>query len=248
LAVREFAAVHVVSPVDADYLMRRNPGANNVEVISLCAEPEFLGLPLEHPHCADRIKRQAVIVTSGNLREAYIAEPVVQFIKSGFTEIKSIWPDVSLIVIGAGASKKYARAMEAESNVRLIPWVDNYVDAIRKADILIFLDKSGSGMKTRVIQALAAGKPVVGTKTALEGIKVTDGIDAFLCSSVGDIVQIIRRLIEDSELRIKVGFSARELVKKYYERSIIGEKWELFYKRVVNGYKAKPVETPGNMD
>jgi glycosyltransferase involved in cell wall biosynthesis len=101
---------------------------------------------------------------------------------------------------------------------------------------MMFLDKSGSGIKTRVVQALAAGKPVLGSKVALEGIKITEGINAFVCNTSDDVTRIVDLLLRDASLRARVGHAARELAKTHYEQSIIGEQWEMLYHKVMNSF------------
>ena len=156
-ALREFAAFHVVSKIDADYIVAHNPSADNVEVISLCVDPSFLEIPLCQADHDDIHTRKAILFTAGTLRLPHIAEPLQQFVNGGFRQIRSVWPNVELFVLGRKAPAKVARALMAEPGVRLVLWVEDYIQALKSADIAIFLDKSGGGIKTRVLQSLAAG-------------------------------------------------------------------------------------------
>ena len=233
-ALQDFATVHVVSQIDADFLISCNPLANNVEVISLCVDPTFLDVPLHHADCEDIRARKAVIFSAGHLRVPYIAEPLLQFARGGFRQIRSIWPNVEFFVVGRNAPTKVARILAAEPGVFFVPWVEDYKEALRRSDIAIFLDKSGGGIKTRVIQALAVGKPVVATPIALEGINVTNGLNAFKCISPNEVTKTVVRLLRDTDLRLRMGRAARELINQQYTKSIIGQQWEQLYHRAIN--------------
>jgi glycosyltransferase involved in cell wall biosynthesis len=231
--LRDFAAVHVVSQIDADFLISRNPLANNVEVINLGVDSSFLETPLHQTVCDDIRGRKAIIFTAGHLPALYIAEPLLQFAREGFRQIRSVWPNVELFVLGRNASAKVARILRAEPGVRFVPWVEDYKEALEKSDIAIFLDMSGGGIKTRVIQALAVGKPVVGTPIALEGINITNGLNAFLCESLNGVTRTVVRLLQDADLRLRLGRAARELISRQYAKSVIGQEWEQLYHRAI---------------
>jgi polysaccharide biosynthesis protein PslH len=232
--VRRFAALHVVSQIDANFIVAHNPSANNVEVINVCVDPNFL----ETPWCKadqDNIRdRKAILFTSGYLQLSDISEPLQQFVVSGFRQVRSIWPNLELYVLGGGhPPKRVIRNLMAEPGVHLLPWVDDYIGTLKNADLAIFFDKAGGGTKNRVIQAMAVGKPVVGTPVAMEGIGVTNGVDAFVCRSSEKMVEAVLRVLEDAEPRSRMGGAARELIIRDYAQEGVGRQWENLYQRVV---------------
>jgi len=236
-ALLNFAALHVVSQVDADFLIAGNPCVNNVEVISLCVDPSFLEILPSNADSADIRGRKVILFTSGFFGAPYIAEPIRQFAKGGFQKIRSIWPNVEFFVIGRDSPVKVSRILAAEPGVRFVTWVEDYLGSLAKSDIAVFLDKSGSGIKTRVIQALAAGKPVVGTPVVFEGIKIEDGINAFQCATIDDVTDRVLQLLQNPALRYNSGRLARELIRQHYTESVIGPQWELLYDRAIRRFR-----------
>jgi glycosyltransferase involved in cell wall biosynthesis len=234
--INEFSAIHVVSQVDAEYLAAHNPKADNIELITLCADPSFLEIPVEQTDLEDLDVRKAVLFTSGYLREAHIAEPIINFIKTSFKQIRSVWPNVELFVVGHGAPKEVVRTLNTEPGVRYAPWIEHYIDAIKASDIAVFLDSTGSGMKTRVIHALAAGKPVIGTPAVFDGIRIENGFSAFLCRSLDDVAKTAILLLKDRSLRHRTGLRGRQLILRYYSQSAIGEQWEALYSRAIDRF------------
>jgi len=196
-------------------------------------DPSFLEIPLCQADRDDIHARNAILFTAGSLQLPHIAEPLQQFVSGGFRQIQSVWPNVELFVLGRNAPAKVARVLAAEPGVRLVDWVEDFSQALKGVDIAIFLDKSGSGIKTRVLQALAAGKPVVGTPIALEGIQVTNEVNAFICESLDEVAEVVLKLLRDAELRMRLGCAARELVGRQCTPEVVGRQWEALYARAM---------------
>ena len=57
------------------------------------------------------------------------------------------------------------------------------------ADLVFLPDQVGTGIKTRAIQSLAAGKPVLASAIAFEGIPVIDGLNASVGAGNADFVR-----------------------------------------------------------
>lgn len=239
-ALQDFSAVHVVSKVDADFLSARNPEARNIETISACVDPSYLDLKRSHLEDRSGDKKKAIIFTSGNLKLRYISEPLLTFVKNDLKRIQEEFPNVELLVIGRDAPSEIALSLRAEPNVRFLPWVDDYAQALASSDIALFLDMSGGGVKNRALQALAAKKPVVGTPIAFEGIDIISGLNGFCCESGSQMVAAIIRLLGDAELRSRIGSEARDLVTRRYSPEIVGRLWETLYERLIEQSKRIP--------
>jgi glycosyltransferase involved in cell wall biosynthesis len=239
-ALREFSAVHVVSKVDADFLLARNPGAQNIETISICVDPSFLRLKSSQGTKRNPRDQKAVIFTSGNLKSRYISEPLLAFIRNDLKRIHRECSNVELMVIGRDAPSEIERSLRSEPYVRFLPWVEEYTQALASSDIALFLDMSGGGIKNRVLQALAAGKPVVGTPIAFEGIDIVNGVNGVCCEPGSQMAAAIIRLLGDAELRSRIGSEARDLVSRCYTPMIVGRSWETLYERLIEQAKRIP--------
>jgi glycosyltransferase involved in cell wall biosynthesis len=239
-ALQNFTAVHVVSKVDADFLSARNPEAKNIETISLCVDPSFLHLKISQRKERNPRDQKAVIFTSGNLKSRYISEPLLAFVRNDLKRIHKELSNVELMVIGRDAPSEIERSLRSEPYVRFLPWVEDYAQALASSDIALFLDMSGGGVKNRVLQALAAGKPVVGTPIAFEGIDIVSGLNGFCCESGSQMAAAIIRLLGDAELGSRIGSEARDLVSRRYSPMIVGRLWETLYERLIEQSRRTP--------
>ena len=88
-------------------------------------------------------------------------------------------------------------------------------------------------MKNRVMQALASGRPTVGTRHAFSGMAVTDGVDVLVGESVGELSDCVARLLSSAGLRARIGAAARRLASTCYSQEVIGAQWESLYRNLL---------------
>jgi len=225
----KFSAVHFVSQADSDYVKSLYPTLN-IQTIELAVSNEFMSIPAGSRDLRD--ETPPMIFSSGFFRSEGIARPVVDFVRSCFETIRASHPDIEYLIVGREAHPEVVNFLSAQLGVQYRPWVTNYETAIRKATIVLFLDKVGSGIKNRVLQALAAGKPVVGTSIALEGLRIRNGVNALVCDTIDAARDAVLTLLKNKNLRLQLGQQARLLVQQYYTEDAIGNRWEAMYRSI----------------
>ena len=115
-------------------------------------------------------------------------------------------------------------------NVTMIGEVENSNQFINLHDICIVPLLSGSGMRAKIIEAMAMGKVVVTTSMGLEGIKATDGFDVCVADTSSQFLTIILDLISNPLKIKKIGFNARNTIKDNYDSLLMGKKLITFLK------------------
>jgi glycosyltransferase involved in cell wall biosynthesis len=86
-----------------------------------------------------------------------------------------------------------------------------------KALCLVAPLEKGAGIKVKVLEALAAGIPVLGTEVASEGIDVTNGINFLYCKTPLDYYENIMRLFDNTELRVSISTATKEFIRNNYD-------------------------------
>jgi glycosyltransferase involved in cell wall biosynthesis len=234
----KFTSIHVVSEIDAGYLLSKNLNLK-IKVIKLSVDPKFLEIPIYKANNNVFKKDFPIIFTSGTLNNSYMAEPLVDFIRTGFRQIRIIFPNIQFIIVSRKTPKNIANFLINEPGIQFFPWVEDYMQTLKVSDIVIFFDKAGSGIKTRVLQALAGGKAVVGTPIVFEGIKVTNMVNSYIYKSLDEATNAVLLLLRDQNLRLQLGCSARDLVQCYYTQEVIGKQWEKVYRQAIISYATK---------
>jgi glycosyltransferase involved in cell wall biosynthesis len=82
----------------------------------------------------------------------------------------------------------------------------------------------GSGVRIKLLEALACGVPVVATALAAEGIDLRDGESALLAERPAAFAAAIVRLLDDAGLRTQIGAAGRAVAERDYDWDRIGER------------------------
>ncbi|MEI7490411.1 MAG: glycosyltransferase family 4 protein [Bacteroidota bacterium] len=99
-------------------------------------------------------------------------------------------------------------------------------------DIMIVPLFSGSGIRIKIIEAMAYGKTIVSTSLGAEGIEYTRGENLLVADLACEFFEMISVCIEYPDILRKTGLSARNLAESQYDRKKIISKLEGFYKKL----------------
>jgi glycosyltransferase involved in cell wall biosynthesis len=132
--------------------------------------------------------------------------------------------DVSLRIVGRNPPPAVARLGE-EPNVAVTGWVDDLRPELARAAVVVAPLRSGGGTKLKVVEALAAARPVVATSVGAEGIDVRDGEHLLIADTPEDFAAAVRRLLDDPGLAARIGAAGRRRVRERYD-------WELVVERL----------------
>lgn len=91
---------------------------------------------------------------------------------------------------------------------------------------------SGSGIRVKIIEAMAAGKAVVTTTVGAQGIEFTDGENLLIADTPQQFAAQIKRLVEDQDYCRNVGAAAARLVAEQYDVRMLTKKLLKFYDEI----------------
>lgn len=93
--------------------------------------------------------------------------------------------------------------------------------------------RSGSGIRVKIIEAMAAGKAVVTTSVGAQGIEYTDGENLLIADTPEQFARQIKRLVEDQDYCAKVGEAAARLVAEQYDIKTLTDRLLRFYEEIL---------------
>ncbi|HWR26549.1 MAG TPA: glycosyltransferase family 4 protein, partial [candidate division Zixibacteria bacterium] len=120
-------------------------------------------------------------------------------------------PDVKLAIIG-GEVKHTREWLITPGN---IPFEDVPI-FIKSCDICVAPIFSGSGTRLKILEYMAAGKPVVSSTKGAEGIGVIDGINILISDTSDGFIEKILYLFENPDFGVNIGSEGRKMVKARY--------------------------------
>jgi glycosyltransferase involved in cell wall biosynthesis len=125
-------------------------------------------------------------------------------------------PDLRVDVVGPGASAELVAACGSAPRVRFHGFVPDVFAVLRRATVFACPMRLGTGVKVKLLEAMACGLPAVATPVAVEGLpEARDGWNLLVASSPDAFVAGVSRLLRDEALRRRLGQRARETLGRY---------------------------------
>jgi len=143
---------------------------------------------------------------------------------------------IALLIVGDGAQRRELETLSKELKIRAVftGWQHDTVPYYSLMDIFA-LPSLYEGLPNVVLEAMAMKKPVVATMVGGVPDVLTNGVNGFLVP-VGDVSQMtaaLKRLIEDEELRKRMGRTNRQEVEEHFLWSHTADKVERIYKEIL---------------
>jgi len=149
---------------------------------------------------------------------------------------KKAVPSATLLIVGRNPSQDFIKKYNAVDGVEVLADVDDIRPHIEEAEVYVCPIRHGGGTKLKILDALAMEKAIVAHPVACEGIDVTNEKNVLLAESSNEFVKKIVRLLNDADLRVKLGKNGRQLVEDKYAYSFIGKRLNDLYHRVVTEF------------
>jgi len=166
----------------------------------------------------------------GSLEWAPNQEGLIWFFDNCWDAIREKYPDLQFFIAGRNAPAWFQKMMNLPNVVFKGEVADAY-EFINSKSIMVVPLFSGSGMRIKIIEGMALGKPIVTTAVGTEGISTTSGIDIVVTEDAEGFVQSISELIENREYFDKISKNAVEYIHKNFDNLSSAGSLIEFYKK-----------------
>ncbi|MEM0203271.1 MAG: glycosyltransferase family 4 protein [Archaeoglobaceae archaeon] len=157
-----------------------------------------------------------VILFTGNMSHPPNVSAVLWFYYNIYSYIKQEIPDVKFYIVGRDPNPR-VRKLNSDKSVIVTGRVEDVRPYFAKASVFvnpIILDDGG--IKTKVLEAMAMGKPVVSTPLGVRDLGVTDGKNVVIAKNERDFAEKVIELLKDENERQRFGREARKFVEENY--------------------------------
>lgn len=89
---------------------------------------------------------------------------------------------------------------------------------------------SGSGMRIKIVEAMALGRTVISTSVGAEGINYTNQKDIFIANSATEWIKTLKNLMQNPSLLEQTAYNAQKIVEKDHDIEILGAELVQHYK------------------
>ena len=107
-------------------------------------------------------------------------------------------------------------------------------DAYGGATIMVAPIKGAGGTRLKILEAMAAGLPVVSTKVGVAGLNLTNGENVLIADTIDELAEKAVSLLKDRAFAGKVGEAGRKHVEKYFDWKSIVKLHDPIYKELAS--------------
>lgn len=155
--------------------------------------------------------------------------------------INSVWPSVleknpsaTLHIAGRGLQQNNT-GLPHGKNIAIDGETDSARDFIASNHVIIAPLFAGSGLRIKIIEAMSAGRPVVATPVAVEGLQAENGRELTVAGDPDSFCSALSSLLQDPGKRAAMGEAAVALVKQSYDNAANTTRLLEFYKSMIHG-------------
>lgn len=130
-------------------------------------------------------------------------------------------PNVKLQIVGANPSKKIRMLSKTYKNIELVANVPEMFPYLHKATLFLHPHLGGSGIQNKLLEAMAAGCPVVTTTTGNQGINAIHGEEVLIGNNNEELAKCAINILKSSELANYLSLNARSLIENTHSWDII---------------------------
>ncbi len=210
-ACRAVDEIHTMSVEDARHLAAHLPTSTRLRVVPNAVDCARLAPPEPAPH-----REGALFI--GNFENLPNRDALEWLLEAIWPRVRARQPEISLTVAGARMPAEVA-GLEGSEGVSVIGEVDDPAFVYHRHRVLVVPLRAGSGTRLKILEAFAAGLPVVSTRLGAEGLEVEDGRHLLLADDEEGFAAAVARLLTDETLGRRLAESARQLVRGRYDVS-----------------------------
>ena len=176
-------------------------------------------------------ERPGAIVFVGGFRHPPNVDAALWLSDEIFPLVHAQHPDAQLSIVGADPPESL-RARASES-VHVVGQVDDVEPYVESAAVVVAPMRSGGGMRLKVLQAMAAARPVVTTSRGSAGIwNLASAPTLLIAEDAEGIAEHISKLLASTEARHTLGARARSAVLAHHRWDQFAERLHAIYDEI----------------
>lgn len=218
--------VLALTPQDRQDLLRYEPSLRTAVVP--------YGVDTQHFRPHRDVAREERIVFTGYYSDQPNRDAVLWFAHSVWPMLRDRHPGLTFYVVGAGPTAEMRELSRRDPRIVVTGEVDDVAPFLAQAQVYVCPMRMGTGFRGKILQAMAAGLPVVATTMAAEGVPAHTGDNIILADTPHVMAEGIELLLGDAELRRAVAGRARDMVVKRFSWSHCVDVLENVLQELVN--------------
>jgi GT2 family glycosyltransferase/glycosyltransferase involved in cell wall biosynthesis len=213
-----FDQVQVCTPANRDYLLGFRP-----ELAPLLKPGLRAGIDTSRYDFRPLGREPRTLLFLGSWRHDPNRVAVDWFVRHVMPLILASEPDARLIIVGSDPPPEHTYADHA-AHMQMLGFVEDVREPLGRYAVFVCPILSGSGVRVKLLEAFAAGIPVVSTRVGAEGLAKVDGEFCALADDPAEFASHVLALLRDPEKAAVMAQRARAEVVANWDMAAITRK------------------------
>ena len=234
-AVRRFPLVTTVADADAAAIRASVPDAR-VEVVPNGVDAAFFNpaaLAASDPSvdAGGAVPEPGLVVFVGAMSFAPNVAAVGWFARQVLPLLVARAPHVRFAIVGRDPAPEVS-ALASDPRVTVTGMVDDVRPWLARASVVVVPMVSGSGIKNKLLEALAMARPVVATPLAVEGLHLIPGRELLVADGADEFAAQVARVLTEPAEAERIGGAGRAAVEATYTWSAAAARYDALWREL----------------
>jgi hypothetical protein len=165
------------------------------------------------------------IVFTGVMGYAPNEDAALHFVEDIFPLVKARRPEVQFWIVGSEPSER-VKALTRIPGIHVTGKVDDVRPYVRSATVFVCPLRVGSGVKNKILAAMAMQKATVATSMSIDGLDLADNREVLLADEPQAFAEKVVRLLTDQKAVQQLGVNGLVRVQGQYSWAAMGRELE----------------------
>jgi glycosyltransferase involved in cell wall biosynthesis len=212
--IRRYDRTVVVSELDRSILLTDAPHADIVAV------PTGMNIDVITPLNKPSTLRNLVFV--GSMYYGPNVDAALFLCREIFPVIKQQIPDAHLFIVGSNPPQEVLRLAAQTEGITVTGYVDSVLPYYEQSCATLVPLRAGSGIRVKILESMAWGRPVVSTSLGCEGLQVIHDENILIADAATDFAAQTLRVMTDPRLWQRIADNGRHQVEQVYDWRVVG--------------------------
>jgi glycosyltransferase involved in cell wall biosynthesis len=228
--MKRFNIIITLSEFDRNYLLKLMP---NLLVKTV---PIPAGLDISERSYEPQ-KNTILFLASFKYRKVNV-NAALYFYRYVFPLISEQVPGARFIIAGYGPPQELKVIADENPRVEVLGFVEDIDRCYKEAEVFVAPILTGGGIIVKILDALAAGVPVVTTSYGNEGIGASPGKELLVGDDPASMAAGVIKLLEDKKFADFISTNGKAYVQSHYNLNTITRKREEIYRNLRTGFES----------
>jgi len=177
----------------------------------------------------DALPREDRVLFFGRWDYAPNANGLRRFLdEGGWARLAAARPEARLRIVGGGLPDALRTRVQREPQAEAVGFVPDLNAELACAALVLVPVWQGGGTRLKVLEGLAAGRPIVGTALGVGGVGFEDGVHGLVAEEPRELAAAAASLLADRPRAVALAAAGRSLAERFRWNRVLAPLVELY--------------------